>query len=112
MNIKTIVLAGLGLMILGGCGATRTTQAPEKSYTVAEVAPHGDKNSCWVIVEGKVYDVTGLIGKHSGGDQAILSNCGKDGTIMFNARPDKGNTPHPESAKVKLDQMLLGVLKT
>lgn len=52
-------------------------------YTLTEVATHADASSCWTAIEGSVYDLTSFISHHSGGDRAILTLCGKDGTTAF-----------------------------
>lgn len=74
-----------------------------KSYTAAEVAKHSNGQSCWLILDNKVYDVTTFIAKHPGGD-AILKGCGKDATQMF--------AKHPESAKEMKEKFYIGELKS
>lgn len=51
--------------------------------TLAEVATHGSEASCWMVIRGKVYDVTSYIGKHPAGKSSILKGCGKEATSMF-----------------------------
>ncbi|KAK6828617.1 cytochrome b2 [Apiospora arundinis] len=48
-----------------------------------EVAKHNDKNSCWVVVHGKAYDVTEFLPEHPGGPKIILKYAGKDATEEF-----------------------------
>ncbi|KAK8052085.1 hypothetical protein PG993_003470 [Apiospora rasikravindrae] len=48
-----------------------------------EVAKHNDKNSCWVVVHGKAYDVTEFLPEHPGGPKIILKHAGKDATEEF-----------------------------
>ncbi|ETI28781.1 hypothetical protein G647_01232 [Cladophialophora carrionii CBS 160.54] len=48
-----------------------------------EVATHASRDSCWVIVSGKVYDVTEYLEKHPGGSQILLQYGGKDATAMY-----------------------------
>ncbi|WKZ28603.1 MAG: cytochrome b5-like heme/steroid binding domain-containing protein [Patescibacteria group bacterium] len=55
-----------------------------KTYTMAEVAAHAGAASCWSAINGSVYDLTSWIGKHPGGESAILSLCGRDGSATFN----------------------------
>lgn len=43
----------------------------------AEVAKHDSADSCWVIVEGYVYDVTDFLQDHPGGPQSILRLAGQ-----------------------------------
>lgn len=56
------------------------------SYSSADVATHNSRTSCWSIINGGVYDLTSWIPKHPGGEQAILSMCGKDGSARFNGQ--------------------------
>lgn len=51
--------------------------------TGAEVAKHNSKDSCWVIVHGKAYDVTEFLPEHPGGQKIILKYAGKDATEEF-----------------------------
>lgn len=48
-----------------------------------EVAKHNTKDDCWVIVEGKVWDLTGFAPDHPGGAHLVLEQAGKDGTKPF-----------------------------
>ncbi|KAI1497342.1 FMN-dependent dehydrogenase [Biscogniauxia marginata] len=48
-----------------------------------EVAKHDNKESCWVIVHGKAYDVTEFLPEHPGGMKIILKYAGKDATAEF-----------------------------
>jgi predicted heme/steroid binding protein len=62
-----------------------TTPPPAPSgYTMADVAKHGDAASCWTAINGSVYDLTAWIARHPGGEGAILSICGADGSAAFN----------------------------
>merc|ERR1719343_1987389 len=48
-----------------------------------EVAKHNKKGDCWVVLNGKVLDVTNFLGEHPGGELAILTFAGKDATEEF-----------------------------
>jgi L-lactate dehydrogenase (cytochrome) len=48
-----------------------------------EIAKHNSKDSCWVIVNGKAYDVTDYLEKHPGGSAIILQYGGKDATAVY-----------------------------
>merc|ERR1711871_495538 len=52
--------------------------------TLEEVAKHNTKAGCWVVLDGKVLDVTKFLGEHPGGELAILTFAGKDATEEFN----------------------------
>ncbi|AHB41704.1 hypothetical protein P148_SR1C00001G0916 [candidate division SR1 bacterium RAAC1_SR1_1] len=89
-----IVLSAFGLLFLVGC----TQQAPVETQEVPQgkisaeqdvlslVASHADATSCWTVISGNVYDLTSWIGKHPGGDKAILASCGIDATEMFDEK--------------------------
>lgn len=55
-------------------------------YSRESVTRHSGLYSCWTVINGTVYDLTSLISTHSGGEKAILSICGKDGSFLFNKR--------------------------
>ncbi|KAI0876251.1 FMN-dependent dehydrogenase-domain-containing protein [Hypoxylon argillaceum] len=48
-----------------------------------EVAKHDNKESCWVVIHGKAYDVTEFLPEHPGGMKIILKYAGKDATEEF-----------------------------
>jgi len=76
------------------------------TYSLVEVAKHNNEQSCWTAISGNVYDVTSWISQHPGGERAILSLCGKDGTSAFTNK--HGGQPRPEQ---ELKSFLIGVLK-
>lgn len=51
--------------------------------SIAEVAGHDDAASCWVAIEGTVYDVTTWVTRHPGGPDRILAICGTDASEDF-----------------------------
>jgi len=48
-----------------------------------QVAQHDKADDCWVILGGKVYDVTNFLDDHPGGKKAILVYAGRDATEEF-----------------------------
>ncbi|KAJ5216802.1 hypothetical protein N7468_009810 [Penicillium chermesinum] len=54
-----------------------------KVFDAAEVAKHNTRESCWVILYGKVYDVTDFLSSHPGGAKIILKLAGKDATEEY-----------------------------
>mmetsp|Transcript_8360 Transcript_8360/g.12544 ORF Transcript_8360/g.12544 Transcript_8360/m.12544 type:complete len:483 (+) Transcript_8360:396-1844(+) len=54
-----------------------------KVIPLAEVAKHNSKKDCWVVVHGKVYDLTNFAPEHPGGSHIIYTFAGKDGTRIF-----------------------------
>ncbi|KAL5562100.1 hypothetical protein UlMin_031847 [Ulmus minor] len=77
-----------------------------KVFTLADVAQHNSRETCWLIIEGKVYDVTKFLEDHPGGDDVLLSVTGKDATDDFE---DVG---HSTSAKAMMDEFYVGDMDT
>jgi len=70
----------------------------------AEVAKHNTEQDCWIIIKGKVYDVTTYLDDHPGGVEIITDLAGEDSTEDFD---DVG---HSEEAYGMLDDMYVGDL--
>ena len=58
-------------------------QKPLPQYTLEEVAKHCTREDAWVIIDERVYDVSGFIDRHPGGAGPILNLAGKDCTDVF-----------------------------
>lgn len=84
--------------------ASKNIQA-ETLYPFSEVQKHNSRESCWSVIQDNVYDLTSWITKHPGGEKAILSICGKDGTEVF--AKQHGGKEKPENA---LKQFKIGAL--
>ncbi|HET9655170.1 MAG TPA: cytochrome b5-like heme/steroid binding domain-containing protein, partial [Kineosporiaceae bacterium] len=72
------------------------TPGAQGGHTLAEVARHNTRESCWSVVEGTVYDLTPWISKHPGGPGTIAGMCGVDATGAF--RGKHGAAPAPAGA--------------
>jgi len=91
--------------------ATSPTKTSEKkSYSLEDIAEHNKRESCWMAINGKVYDVTKFVGRHPGGT-VIATGCGKDASVLFNLRPNTKKMPHPEQAQEELAKLYIGELK-
>lgn len=75
-------------------------------FTMEDIATHGIKESCWIVVNGYVYDVTDYITKHPWWE-AIIEWCGKEATELFNTRPMGSGTPHSQKANDMLRNYLI-----
>ncbi|KAL4303634.1 hypothetical protein GQ457_10G028570 [Hibiscus cannabinus] len=77
-----------------------------KLYTMQEASQHNTKDDCWVVIDGKVYDLSSYLDEHPGGDDVVLVATGKDATDDFE---DAG---HSESAKELMQSFCIGELDT
>lgn len=64
---------------LGGADAT----GAGKIYSWEEIAKHKTADDCWVVLFGKVYDVTTFLPDHPGGTEAPLLLAGTDATEQW-----------------------------
>ncbi|KAI9323521.1 hypothetical protein BX666DRAFT_1887762 [Dichotomocladium elegans] len=78
-----------------------------KLHTPEQVAKHNSAKSCWVIVDGKVYDVTEFIRDHPGGDDLILEYAGKDVSAIMR---DVLEHAHSDAAYEILNDYCVGAL--
>ncbi|KAJ2861831.1 hypothetical protein GGH94_004665 [Coemansia aciculifera] len=49
-----------------------------------EVALHNKRTDCWMVIAGKVYNVTHYLEYHPGGKGELMRAAGKDGSALFN----------------------------
>eukprot|EP01114_Cavostelium_apophysatum_P008252 TRINITY_DN20613_c0_g1_i1.p1 TRINITY_DN20613_c0_g1~~TRINITY_DN20613_c0_g1_i1.p1 ORF type:complete len:183 (-),score=10.20 TRINITY_DN20613_c0_g1_i1:175-723(-) len=47
-------------------------------YSKEEIAKHNKPDDCWIILQGKVYDVTSFFPRHPGGTRSLMNFAGKD----------------------------------
>ena len=53
-------------------------------FSMEEVEKHNVPEDCWVVLNGKVYDLTDFHPAHPAGSRLITDNAGKDATLLFN----------------------------
>ena len=60
------------------------------TYTTEEVKKHNTKDDCWLIIRGRVYNVTEFLSIHPGGSSIVVSVGGQDATEYFDElhKPD------------------------
>lgn len=76
--------------------------------TKEEVQKHNNDKACWIIHNNKVYDVTGFVMDHPGGEEYILDHAGQDITLIMK---DELSHFHSEGAYEMLDEFLVGTLE-
>lgn len=79
-------------------------------FTIDDIIAHDSAEDCWMAIDGAVYDMTGYVAQHPGGD-TILAGCGKDATELFETRPMGSGTPHSERARDMLGDYYIGELE-
>lgn len=83
-------------------------------YTMEEVGEHRTSESLWIVADGSVYDVTHLLGRHPGGDHALLKrgggakDCAED--LMFHGRSARKDAQLYKIGEVS--KMSTGLVKT
>ncbi|KAF6136218.1 hypothetical protein GIB67_001627 [Kingdonia uniflora] len=73
-----------------------------KIHLFEDVSKHSQAKDCWLIISGKVYDVTSFMDDHPGGDEVLLAGTGKDATNDFE---DVG---HSDSAREMMEKYYIG----
>lgn len=71
-----------------------------KKYSWDEISKHRHANDCWIVVKGKVYDVTSWVPLHPGG-RLILNGAGRESTALFLSY-------HPLNVEGRLAKYLIG----
>ena len=116
-NISLIGAVIVSIVFLGAaCGKKDTNENVNTSSTTsntitldsAEVAKHASSNDCWLIISGKVYNVTSFLPRHPGGPEKIIPLCGQDATTQFTTQGGEGT--HSAVATAELSRLLLGSL--
>jgi len=84
--------------------ARATSIDVDRPYTAEDVAKHDNANDCWVIIDGKVYDLTSYVEEHPGGVSAIARRAGGDCTKGFRG------PQHPSRVFDIVEDYRIGVL--
>ena len=58
-------------------------EQPGQLVSAAAVQSHSRRDDCWIVVEGKVYDMTRFAPEHPGGAEIIYSYAGRDATEAY-----------------------------
>eukprot|EP01126_Amoeba_proteus_P062689 TRINITY_DN8568_c0_g1_i7.p1 TRINITY_DN8568_c0_g1~~TRINITY_DN8568_c0_g1_i7.p1 ORF type:complete len:265 (+),score=62.33 TRINITY_DN8568_c0_g1_i7:512-1306(+) len=75
-------------------------------YTMEEVSKHSTPKDCWMVISGKVYNVSKFVDEHPGGE-IILEGAGKDATQLF-----EEDFPHSRAAVSQLRDYVIGILRS
>ena len=81
---------------------------PPQGLSATEVARHNQPDDCWLIIRGKVYDVSSYIPSHPAAPETITDHCGKESSEAFETK-GRGR-PHSPQAWRMLDAYFVGEL--
>lgn len=69
-----------------------------------EVKKHTTRQSLWMVMDDKVYDITDYVSEHPGGEAVLIEEAGTDATEAFE---DVG---HSSDARIDRDAFYIGDL--
>lgn len=83
--------------------------------SMTEIAKHNTQSDCWMLISGKVYNITNYFGSHPGGSRMMSETCGKDATDAYytqdpNATSSSSKSAHSSRAQSLLNSYYLGDL--
>lgn len=84
-------------------GIKHEAAAPQKEFTREEIEKHDKETDCWIVINGRVYDATSVLGWHPGGKDAIMAHAGK----VHADTTDEFESIHDDYAEKKLSGMLI-----
>ncbi|TAH67446.1 MAG: cytochrome b5 domain-containing protein [Rhodopseudomonas palustris] len=79
---------------------------PDRAIGAAELAQHATPQSCWMAINGAVYDITGYLPDHPSRPQIIEAWCGKEASDAY-ATKTRGR-PHSHEADQLLPKYRIG----
>ncbi|KAM4767134.1 cytochrome b5 type B [Cyanocitta cristata] len=86
----------------GEAAAAAEGDGPAPVFTLEEVAKRNSSRETWLVIHGRVYDVTRFLEEHPGGEEVLLEQAGRDATESFE---DVG---HSTDAREMLKQYYIG----
>jgi len=107
-NNQSVNTAGKPIDQIGGTGVSLI-------LNIEEIAKHNKQSDCWMLINGKVYNITSYFGSHPGGNSKMTATCGIDATDAYmtqnpKAKSSGARSAHSSSAFSLLDQYYIGDL--
>ncbi|KAI1617875.1 cytochrome b5-like heme/steroid binding domain-containing protein [Exophiala viscosa] len=75
-----------------------------RDFSADEVVDHRRKEDLYLVIHGKVYDVTSFVDQHPGGQEVLVDQGGVDATEAFE------EVGHSEDAREQLAELIVGNL--
>ncbi|XP_058135770.1 cytochrome b5 type B isoform X1 [Dasypus novemcinctus] len=86
----------------GSAGKGAEVETSVTYYRLEEVAKHNSSKELWLVIHGRVYDVSSFLNEHPGGEEVLLEQAGVDASESFE---DVG---HSSDAREMLKQYYIG----
>lgn len=103
LMFEIVVVGIVDIAVREGASVTPTpAQVTVQTFTLTDIAKHNSASSCYSTINGSVYDLTSWISEHPGGERAILSLCGRDGSEAFDTKHSDDRRPAEELAHFKI----------
>lgn len=80
---------------------------PDASFSLAEVQQRLAAGACWVRCGSRLYDLTGFLRQHPGGEQLLRGRAGQDVSADLDGPPHR----HSANARLWLEQYYVGELQ-
>ncbi|HBC72764.1 hypothetical protein A2379_04625 [Candidatus Amesbacteria bacterium RIFOXYB1_FULL_47_13] len=96
VSVTSILTAS---MVVRNKGQVIASATQRELLTAEVVVKHNNRNDCWLIISGKVYNLTDYLVQHPGGVSAVTSYCGR-------------GESHSGMTKALLEDLLIGILET
>ena len=92
-----------------------TSPVGQITLNLAEIAKHNKSTDCFMLISGKVYNITSFFGSHPGGNSVMAATCGTDSTDAYmtkdpNATSTAGGRNHSSNALSMLTSYYIGNL--
>ncbi len=84
-----------------------TNISPSLTLNMAEISKHNRQTDCWLLINGKVYDITSYFGSHPGGSGVMAATCGTDATNAYMTQDPYASSTGNRSAHSSKAQSLL-----
>jgi len=93
-----------------GVNTPNNGQGTDIVLDMVELVKHNTIKDCWLLISGKIYNVSNYLSTHPGGVGAISPYCGKDGSQAFATKDKSEPKPHSASANSLLADYYIGDL--
>jgi cytochrome b involved in lipid metabolism len=79
----------------------------EITLTLSEIAKHNKSSDCFMLISGKVYNITPFFGSHPGGNATMAATCGTDSTAAYYTKDPYATSSYSSSAHSSNAQSML-----